>query len=154
MFPTYHIYPPTAPHVAYMQPKANAPSFFMADELRQVSRIWLFFFFQQISLCSRLCSNVILFIVSPSGVNKQTFDHHGPDWPLRESRYKGFLLHHFVFMPITQSQIGDRFFYIVQHFFRSSGPDSLITTCFFYKCETRSVCFVISCETGSCIVEL
>lgn len=36
VFPTYHIYPPTAPHVAYMQPKANAPSFFMADELRQV----------------------------------------------------------------------------------------------------------------------
>uniref|UniRef100_A0A4W5JPY3 PAN2-PAN3 deadenylation complex subunit PAN3 n=1 Tax=Hucho hucho TaxID=62062 RepID=A0A4W5JPY3_9TELE len=35
VFPTYHIYPPTAPHVAYMQPKANAPSFFMADELRQ-----------------------------------------------------------------------------------------------------------------------
>uniref|UniRef100_A0A3B5LNV5 PAN2-PAN3 deadenylation complex subunit PAN3 n=1 Tax=Xiphophorus couchianus TaxID=32473 RepID=A0A3B5LNV5_9TELE len=37
VFPTFHIYPPTAPHVAYMQPKANAPSFFMADELRQVS---------------------------------------------------------------------------------------------------------------------
>uniref|UniRef100_A0AAY4APP9 PAN2-PAN3 deadenylation complex subunit PAN3 n=1 Tax=Denticeps clupeoides TaxID=299321 RepID=A0AAY4APP9_9TELE len=37
VFPTYHIYPPTAPHVAYMQPKANAPSFFMTDELRQVS---------------------------------------------------------------------------------------------------------------------
>ena len=36
VFPSYHIYPPTAPHVAYMQPKANAPSFFMADELRQV----------------------------------------------------------------------------------------------------------------------
>lgn len=36
VFPTYHIYPPTAPHVAYMQPKANAPSFFMTDELRQV----------------------------------------------------------------------------------------------------------------------
>lgn len=36
MFPTFHLYPPTAPHVAYMQPKANAPSFFMADELRQV----------------------------------------------------------------------------------------------------------------------
>lgn len=36
VFPTYHIYPPSAPHVAYMQPKANAPSFFMADELRQV----------------------------------------------------------------------------------------------------------------------
>ncbi|OBS75389.1 hypothetical protein A6R68_14096 [Neotoma lepida] len=36
VFPNYHIYPPTAPHVAYMQPKANAPSFFMADELRQV----------------------------------------------------------------------------------------------------------------------
>uniref|UniRef100_A0AAR2ISL9 PAN2-PAN3 deadenylation complex subunit PAN3 n=1 Tax=Pygocentrus nattereri TaxID=42514 RepID=A0AAR2ISL9_PYGNA len=36
VFPTYHIYPQTAPHVAYMQPKANAPSFFMADELRQV----------------------------------------------------------------------------------------------------------------------
>ncbi|XP_030056199.1 PAN2-PAN3 deadenylation complex subunit PAN3 isoform X2 [Microcaecilia unicolor] len=35
VFPNYHIYPPTAPHVAYMQPKANAPSFFMADELRQ-----------------------------------------------------------------------------------------------------------------------
>uniref|UniRef100_A0A8C4S4I0 PAN2-PAN3 deadenylation complex subunit PAN3 n=1 Tax=Erpetoichthys calabaricus TaxID=27687 RepID=A0A8C4S4I0_ERPCA len=35
VFPTYHIYPPTPPHVAYMQPKANAPSFFMADELRQ-----------------------------------------------------------------------------------------------------------------------
>uniref|UniRef100_A0AAY4AN64 PAN2-PAN3 deadenylation complex subunit PAN3 n=1 Tax=Denticeps clupeoides TaxID=299321 RepID=A0AAY4AN64_9TELE len=35
VFPTYHIYPPTAPHVAYMQPKANAPSFFMTDELRQ-----------------------------------------------------------------------------------------------------------------------
>ncbi|KAL2085204.1 hypothetical protein ACEWY4_018524 [Coilia grayii] len=35
VFPTYHIYPPTAPHVAYMQPKANAPSFFMVDELRQ-----------------------------------------------------------------------------------------------------------------------
>uniref|UniRef100_A0A674PR41 PAN2-PAN3 deadenylation complex subunit PAN3 n=1 Tax=Takifugu rubripes TaxID=31033 RepID=A0A674PR41_TAKRU len=35
VFPTYHIYPSTAPHVAYMQPKANAPSFFMADELRQ-----------------------------------------------------------------------------------------------------------------------
>nr|CBN81955.1 PAB-dependent poly(A)-specific ribonuclease subunit 3 [Dicentrarchus labrax] len=35
VFPTYHIYPPTVPHVAYMQPKANAPSFFMADELRQ-----------------------------------------------------------------------------------------------------------------------
>uniref|UniRef100_A0AAR2KA45 PAN2-PAN3 deadenylation complex subunit PAN3 n=1 Tax=Pygocentrus nattereri TaxID=42514 RepID=A0AAR2KA45_PYGNA len=35
VFPTYHIYPQTAPHVAYMQPKANAPSFFMADELRQ-----------------------------------------------------------------------------------------------------------------------
>ncbi|XP_066555063.1 PAN2-PAN3 deadenylation complex subunit PAN3 isoform X1 [Amia ocellicauda] len=35
VFPTYHIYPPTAPHVAYMQPKANAPAFFMADELRQ-----------------------------------------------------------------------------------------------------------------------
>ncbi|KAF3836509.1 hypothetical protein F7725_029067 [Dissostichus mawsoni] len=35
VFPTYHIYPPTAPNVAYMQPKANAPSFFMADELRQ-----------------------------------------------------------------------------------------------------------------------
>uniref|UniRef100_A0A8C6L7T9 Poly(A) specific ribonuclease subunit PAN3 n=1 Tax=Nothobranchius furzeri TaxID=105023 RepID=A0A8C6L7T9_NOTFU len=35
VFPTFHIYPPTAPHVAYMQPKANAPSFFMADELRQ-----------------------------------------------------------------------------------------------------------------------
>ncbi|XP_026147656.1 PAN2-PAN3 deadenylation complex subunit PAN3 [Mastacembelus armatus] len=35
VFPTYHIYPPIAPHVAYMQPKANAPSFFMADELRQ-----------------------------------------------------------------------------------------------------------------------
>ncbi|XP_052358914.1 PAN2-PAN3 deadenylation complex subunit pan3-like isoform X2 [Oncorhynchus keta] len=35
VFPAYHIYPPTAPHVAYMQPKANAPSFFMADELRQ-----------------------------------------------------------------------------------------------------------------------
>ncbi|XP_035287933.1 PAN2-PAN3 deadenylation complex subunit PAN3 isoform X3 [Anguilla anguilla] len=35
VFPPYHIYPPTAPHVAYMQPKANAPSFFMADELRQ-----------------------------------------------------------------------------------------------------------------------
>ncbi|CAL8294412.1 unnamed protein product [Lota lota] len=35
VFPSYHIYPPTAPHVAYMQPKANAPSFFMADELRQ-----------------------------------------------------------------------------------------------------------------------
>lgn len=36
VFPTYHIYPSTAPHVAYMQLKANAPSFFMADELRQV----------------------------------------------------------------------------------------------------------------------
>ncbi|KAL4657397.1 PAB-dependent poly(A)-specific ribonuclease subunit 3-like [Arapaima gigas] len=35
VFPTFHIYPPTAPHVAYMQPKANAPSFFMVDELRQ-----------------------------------------------------------------------------------------------------------------------
>ncbi|XP_048850573.1 PAN2-PAN3 deadenylation complex subunit pan3-like isoform X2 [Brienomyrus brachyistius] len=35
VFPTFHIYPPTAPHVAYMQPKANAPSFFMTDELRQ-----------------------------------------------------------------------------------------------------------------------
>ncbi|XP_075707788.1 PAN2-PAN3 deadenylation complex subunit PAN3 isoform X2 [Rhinoderma darwinii] len=35
VFPNYHIYPPTAPHVAYMHPKANAPSFFMADELRQ-----------------------------------------------------------------------------------------------------------------------
>ncbi|XP_067419024.1 PAN2-PAN3 deadenylation complex subunit PAN3 isoform X2 [Emydura macquarii macquarii] len=35
VFPNYHLYPPTAPHVAYMQPKANAPSFFMADELRQ-----------------------------------------------------------------------------------------------------------------------
>ncbi|KAM9712757.1 PAN2-PAN3 deadenylation complex subunit PAN3 isoform 1-T1 [Menidia menidia] len=35
VFPTYHIYPSTAPNVAYMQPKANAPSFFMADELRQ-----------------------------------------------------------------------------------------------------------------------
>uniref|UniRef100_A0A8C1GGK9 PAN2-PAN3 deadenylation complex subunit PAN3 n=1 Tax=Cyprinus carpio TaxID=7962 RepID=A0A8C1GGK9_CYPCA len=35
VFPTYHMYPQTAPHVAYMQPKANAPSFFMADELRQ-----------------------------------------------------------------------------------------------------------------------
>ncbi|XP_064413915.1 PAN2-PAN3 deadenylation complex subunit PAN3 isoform X4 [Latimeria chalumnae] len=35
VFPNYHVYPPTAPHVAYMQPKANAPSFFMADELRQ-----------------------------------------------------------------------------------------------------------------------
>ncbi|XP_075448304.1 PAN2-PAN3 deadenylation complex subunit PAN3 isoform X3 [Ascaphus truei] len=35
VFPNYHIYPPTAPHVTYMQPKANAPSFFMADELRQ-----------------------------------------------------------------------------------------------------------------------
>uniref|UniRef100_A0A5S6LUS9 PAN2-PAN3 deadenylation complex subunit PAN3 n=1 Tax=Xenopus tropicalis TaxID=8364 RepID=A0A5S6LUS9_XENTR len=35
VFPNYHIYPPTAPHIAYMQPKANAPSFFMADELRQ-----------------------------------------------------------------------------------------------------------------------
>ncbi|XP_066502506.1 PAN2-PAN3 deadenylation complex subunit PAN3 [Hoplias malabaricus] len=35
VFPTYHIYPQTAPHVAYMQLKANAPSFFMADELRQ-----------------------------------------------------------------------------------------------------------------------
>ncbi|XP_030418557.1 PAN2-PAN3 deadenylation complex subunit PAN3 isoform X6 [Gopherus evgoodei] len=35
VFPSYHIYPPTAPHVAYMQPKANAPSFFMTDELRQ-----------------------------------------------------------------------------------------------------------------------
>lgn len=36
VFPNYHIYHPAAPHVAYMQPKANAPSFFMADELRQV----------------------------------------------------------------------------------------------------------------------
>ncbi|XP_068123104.1 PAN2-PAN3 deadenylation complex subunit PAN3 isoform X2 [Hyperolius riggenbachi] len=35
VFPNYHIYPPAAPHVAYMQPKANAPSFFMAEELRQ-----------------------------------------------------------------------------------------------------------------------
>ncbi|XP_043929204.1 PAN2-PAN3 deadenylation complex subunit PAN3 [Protopterus annectens] len=35
VFPNFHVYPPTAPHVAYMQPKANAPSFFMADELRQ-----------------------------------------------------------------------------------------------------------------------
>uniref|UniRef100_UPI00398E73D9 PAN2-PAN3 deadenylation complex subunit PAN3 n=1 Tax=Pristiophorus japonicus TaxID=55135 RepID=UPI00398E73D9 len=35
VFPTYHIYPSSAPHVAYMQPKANAPSFFMSDELRQ-----------------------------------------------------------------------------------------------------------------------
>ncbi|NXJ12433.1 PAN3 protein, partial [Odontophorus gujanensis] len=35
VFPNYHIYHPAAPHVAYMQPKANAPSFFMADELRQ-----------------------------------------------------------------------------------------------------------------------
>ncbi|MGH0182614.1 UNVERIFIED_CONTAM: hypothetical protein FKN15_010485 [Acipenser sinensis] len=35
VFPQYHVYPPTAPHVAYMQPKANAPSFFMSDELRQ-----------------------------------------------------------------------------------------------------------------------
>uniref|UniRef100_A0A4W3HXJ4 PAN2-PAN3 deadenylation complex subunit PAN3 n=1 Tax=Callorhinchus milii TaxID=7868 RepID=A0A4W3HXJ4_CALMI len=35
VFPTYHIYPSAAPHVAYMQPKANAPSFFMSDELRQ-----------------------------------------------------------------------------------------------------------------------
>uniref|UniRef100_A0A4W4FZA3 PAN2-PAN3 deadenylation complex subunit PAN3 n=1 Tax=Electrophorus electricus TaxID=8005 RepID=A0A4W4FZA3_ELEEL len=35
VFPNYHIYPQTAPHVAYMQPKANAPSFFMAEELRQ-----------------------------------------------------------------------------------------------------------------------
>ncbi|CAH2225153.1 PAN2-PAN3 deadenylation complex subunit PAN3 isoform X5 [Pelobates cultripes] len=35
VFPNYHVYPQTAPHVAYMQPKANAPSFFMADELRQ-----------------------------------------------------------------------------------------------------------------------
>ncbi|XP_027031172.1 PAN2-PAN3 deadenylation complex subunit PAN3 isoform X1 [Tachysurus fulvidraco] len=35
VFPTYHLYPQSAPHVAYMQPKANAPSFFMADELRQ-----------------------------------------------------------------------------------------------------------------------
>ncbi|XP_075418917.1 PAN2-PAN3 deadenylation complex subunit PAN3 isoform X2 [Tenrec ecaudatus] len=35
VYPNYHIYPPAAPHVAYMQPKANAPSFFMADELRQ-----------------------------------------------------------------------------------------------------------------------
>uniref|UniRef100_A0A8D0CH16 PAN2-PAN3 deadenylation complex subunit PAN3 n=1 Tax=Scleropages formosus TaxID=113540 RepID=A0A8D0CH16_SCLFO len=35
VFPTFHVYPPTAPHVAYMQPKANAPSFFMVDELRQ-----------------------------------------------------------------------------------------------------------------------
>lgn len=40
VFPTYHMYPQTAPHVAYMQPKANAPSFFMADELRQVIRIF------------------------------------------------------------------------------------------------------------------
>lgn len=36
VFPTYHIYPSNPPNVAYMQPKANAPSFFMADELRQV----------------------------------------------------------------------------------------------------------------------
>ncbi|XP_067889650.1 PAN2-PAN3 deadenylation complex subunit PAN3 isoform X2 [Heterodontus francisci] len=35
VFPTYHIYPSSTPHVAYMQPKANAPSFFMSDELRQ-----------------------------------------------------------------------------------------------------------------------
>lgn len=42
VFPTYHIYPSTAPHVAYMQPKANAPSFFMADELRQVFFIFSF----------------------------------------------------------------------------------------------------------------
>ncbi|KAG8452860.1 hypothetical protein GDO86_004595 [Hymenochirus boettgeri] len=35
VIPNYLIYPPTAPHVAYMQPKANAPSFFMADELKQ-----------------------------------------------------------------------------------------------------------------------
>uniref|UniRef100_A0A8C7ZM91 PAN2-PAN3 deadenylation complex subunit PAN3 n=1 Tax=Oryzias sinensis TaxID=183150 RepID=A0A8C7ZM91_9TELE len=35
VFPTYHIYPSNPPNVAYMQPKANAPSFFMADELRQ-----------------------------------------------------------------------------------------------------------------------
>ncbi|XP_078258516.1 PAN2-PAN3 deadenylation complex subunit PAN3 isoform X1 [Rhinoraja longicauda] len=34
VFPTY-IYPSSAPHVAYMQPKANAPSFFLSDELRQ-----------------------------------------------------------------------------------------------------------------------
>ncbi|KAL4660157.1 PAB-dependent poly(A)-specific ribonuclease subunit PAN3 isoform X1 [Arapaima gigas] len=35
VFPTFHIYPQTPPHVAYMQPKANAPSFFMADELQR-----------------------------------------------------------------------------------------------------------------------
>uniref|UniRef100_UPI0035900674 PAN2-PAN3 deadenylation complex subunit PAN3 isoform X2 n=1 Tax=Myxine glutinosa TaxID=7769 RepID=UPI0035900674 len=35
VFPSYHVYPSPSPNVAYMQPKANAPSFFMPDELRQ-----------------------------------------------------------------------------------------------------------------------
>ncbi|XP_078459104.1 PAN2-PAN3 deadenylation complex subunit PAN3 isoform X1 [Lampetra planeri] len=35
VFPSYHVYPSPSAQVAYMQPKANAPSFFMMDELRQ-----------------------------------------------------------------------------------------------------------------------
>lgn len=61
VFPTYHIYPPTAPHVAYMQPKANAPSFFMTDELRQV-------FFQNALLLQRQISLPSFYLIAMSDV--------------------------------------------------------------------------------------
>lgn len=83
MFPTYHIYPPTAPHVAYMQPKANAPSFFMADELRQV------FFTGPLTLFLNIFPVFMsdeMHPCCPLGADKQTSDHHGPDRPLRKPR--------------------------------------------------------------------
>lgn len=87
VFPTYHIYPPTAPHVAYMQPKANAPSFFMADELRQVFSSGYFSLNTSSVLFPRShvrCQSFLFFLL---GADKQTSNNHGPDWPLRKPRY-------------------------------------------------------------------
>ena len=35
MMPNYHLFTGSSPNVEYMTLKANAPSFFMANELRQ-----------------------------------------------------------------------------------------------------------------------
>ena len=34
MFPPYNLYPGPLPHLQLMRPKSNAPSFFLADEIK------------------------------------------------------------------------------------------------------------------------
>lgn len=70
VFPSYHIYPPTAPHVAYMQPKANAPSFFMADELRQVISDTINFVVIKTFLLCFFKDKTVMLLCFSSGVDK------------------------------------------------------------------------------------